>query len=206
MNRILVLAFALMLLPTQYGTAQSMEDLNIQIHGYATQGFLYTTQNNIFTTNSSDGSPAWTEAVISLSSEPMPKLRLAVQTRYFLLGNYGNDISIDFAMVDYKANDWFGLRFGKVKTPWGLFNEIQDIDPSYLWALLPEGIYPIDSRSSFLAHYGGVVYGKVALSKKLGKLEYRAFGGEGIYSPKDGYFVAQAEGGFNLPNNIQGPL
>jgi hypothetical protein len=206
MNCKMILAAALMLSSMQHGIAQSLEDLNIQIHGYATQGFLYTTANNIFTTNSSDGSPAWTDAVISLSSEPLPKLRIAVQARYFLLGNYGNNISVDYAMVDYRANDRFGLRFGKVKTPWGLFNEIQDVDPSYLWALLPEGIYPIDSRSSFLAHYGGVVYGTIAFSKRLGKLEYRAFGGEGVYSAQDGYFSPEAEAGFNLPNNIQGPL
>jgi hypothetical protein len=36
------------------GYAQSLEELNIQVHGYATQGFLYTTNNNIFTTNSSE--------------------------------------------------------------------------------------------------------------------------------------------------------
>ena len=64
MNRILVGAIALILgaIPA---SAQSLEDLNIQIHGYATQGFLYTTNNNIFTTSSSDGSPAWTEAVVN---------------------------------------------------------------------------------------------------------------------------------------------
>jgi hypothetical protein len=46
------------------GKCTSLEDLNIQIHGYATQGFLYTTNNNWNTTTSSDGSPAGTEAVV----------------------------------------------------------------------------------------------------------------------------------------------
>jgi len=59
--------------------AQSLDDLNIQIHGYATQGFLYTSENNIFTTHSSDGSPAWSEAVVNVTSQPIPKLRVAVQ-------------------------------------------------------------------------------------------------------------------------------
>jgi hypothetical protein len=186
--------------------AQSLEDLNIQIHGYATQGFLYTTKNNIFTTESSNGSPAWTEAVVNVSSQPTSKLRIGFQGRYFLLGNYGDAITLDWASADYKASDKFGVRFGKVKTPWGLFNEIQDIDPAYMWVLLPESIYPIDSRSSYLTHYGGVIYGTIAGGQRFGKLEYRAFGGEGDYSAKDGYFVAQAEAGFNLPNGIHGPL
>src|ERR1035438_3562454 len=50
--------------------AQSIDDLNIQIHGYATQGFVYTNQNNIFTMNSTNGSPAWTEAVMNVGAQP----------------------------------------------------------------------------------------------------------------------------------------
>jgi hypothetical protein len=206
MKRVIVTVCSCFLAAALPGHAQSLEDLNIQLHGYATQGFLYTTNNNIFTTHSEDGSPAWTDAVINISAQPTPKLRIAFQGRYFLLGNYGNAISLDWAAADYRADDRFGVRFGKVKTPTGLFNEIQDIDPSYLWALLPESVYPIDNRSSYLTHYGGVVYGTIALSRRYGKFEYRAFGGEGLYTDKDGYFIAQAEAGFNLPNNIKGPL
>src|SRR3984957_18906082 len=127
MKKILVGAITLALGAGTQGFAQSLEDLNIQIHGYATQGFLYTTNNNILTTSSSNGSPAWTEAVVHLSSQPTRKLRIAVQARYFLLGNFGNAFTLDYAFADYKANDRCGVRFGKVKTPAGLFNEVQDI-------------------------------------------------------------------------------
>jgi hypothetical protein len=181
---------------------QSLDDLNIQIHGYATQGFLYTTQNNIFTTKSSDGSPEWTEAVVNISAQPMPKLRVGVQGRYFLLGNFGDAITLDWAAADYKANNQFGARFGKVKTPSGLFNETQDIDPSYIWSLLPQGIYPITSRNSILAHYGGVVYGTLKLGPQLGKLEYRGWGGEREIEANDGYWVTQQEEGLNLVNGV----
>lgn len=186
--------------------AQSLDDLNIQIHGYTTQGFLYSTHNNWNTTNSSDGSPAWTEAVLNLTSQPTPKLRMGVQARYFLLGNYGNNITLDWASADYKANDKIGIRFGKVKTPWGLFNEVQDIDPSYIWSLLPQGVYPLTSRNSLLTHYGGVVYGAIKLTPRAGKIEYRAWAGEGHYPGDDGYFVSFVESGFTLPNGISGPL
>jgi hypothetical protein len=189
------------------GYAQSLDDLNIQIHGYVTQGFLYTTNNNIFTTNSSNGSAALMEAVVNISAQPIPKLRIAVQGRYFLLGNYGDAITLDWAMGDYKVDDRFGVRFGQVKTPWGLFNETQDIDPSYIWSLLPQSIYPILSRDSFLSHYGGVVYGTFKLSPKLGKIEYRGWGGEGLYGSDDGLFLNQVESGINLPDDgIKGPL
>jgi len=206
MKRVLVGTLALLLSAIHPALAQSLDDLNIQIHGYATQGFLYTTQNNIFTTTSSDGSPAWTEAVVNIGAQPAAALHFTVQGRYFLLGNYGNTLTLDYATADYKGSDNWGVRVGKVKTPWGLFNEIQDIDPSYLWALLPQGIYPLSSRNSILTHYGGVVYGSVKLPPKFGKLEYRGYGGEGIYAGDDGYFVNQAEAGFQLPNGIRGTL
>jgi hypothetical protein len=203
MNRIIIGALALVFGAVPM-SAQSLEDLNIQIHGYATQGFLYTTQNNIFTTSSSNGSPAWTEAVINVGAQPTPKLHVGVQARYFLLGNFGNSITLDWAAADYKANDKFGVRFGKVKTPSGLFNETQDIDPSYIWSLLPQGVYPITSRNSILAHYGGVVYGSLKLGPSLGKLEYRGWGGERVIGTDDGYFVNQREAGLNLPNGLAG--
>jgi hypothetical protein len=205
MNRLLVGAMALALGVTP-ATAQSLEDLNIQIHGYATQGFLYTTNNNILTTSSSNGSPAWTEAVVNVGAQPIPKLRVGVQARYFLLGNIGNAITLDWAAADYKLDERFGARLGKVKTPAGLFNEIQDIDPGYLWSLLPQGIYPITSRNSILAHYGGVAYGTLKLGPNLGKLEYCGWGGERAIGSGDGYLLSQREEGITLPNGLNGIL
>jgi hypothetical protein len=202
MKRLMIALLGGLLGTAMQGSAQSLDDLNIQLHGYATQGFLYTTNNNILTTSSSDGSPAWTEAVVNLSSTPVSGLRVAVQARYFLLGNYGNAITLDFASADYKPTESFGVRFGKVKTPSGLFNEIQDIDPSYLWSLLPQSVYPISSRNSLLAHYGGVVYGTLKLAPKLGKLEYRGWGGEESIGPNDGYFVTDREQGIVFPNGL----
>jgi hypothetical protein len=198
------LALAALVAATVSMPAQSLEDLNVQIHGYATQGFLYTTKNNILSMNSSDGSPSWTEAVVNVSSLPIPKLRIAVQARYFLLGNYGNAITLDWASADYKVNDRIGFRFGKVKIPWGQFNEIQDIDPAYLWCLLPQSVYPITSRNSYLAQYGGVVYGTFGLPSGLGKMEYRGWSGENTLVADDGALLFPRENGTSFPNGLSG--
>jgi hypothetical protein len=84
--------------------------------------------------------------------------------------------------------------------PFGLYNEIQDIDPSYLWSLLPQSVYPITSRNGTLTLYGGAVYGAVSmegmgLPKKLGKLEYRGWSGLVSLPTDDGYFVPLVEAG-----------
>lgn len=205
MNRWLIGAIVVALGAVSAG-AQSLDDLNIQIHGYATQGFLYSTQNNIFTTNSSEGSPAWTEGVANLNAQPEPKLRIGAQGRYFLLGNYGNSITLDWAVGDYKVNEWLGIRVGKVKTPSGLFNETQDVDPVHVWSLLPQAIYPIGSRTTLLAHYGGVVYGTVKPVQQLGKFDYRIFGGLRAVPSGDGILLAPTEAGYSYPNGTQGAL
>ena len=184
--------------------AQSLEDLNIQLHGYATQGFAYTSANNMLTMSTSNGSPAWMEAVVNVTSTPIPKLRIGVQARYGLMGNLGNAITLDWAAADYKVNDMFGVRVGKVKTPVGLFNEVQDIDPGFNWVLLPQSVYPIESRNSMLAHYGGVVYGTFKLGSKAGKLEYRGYGGQRQLASNDGYLLLMYEEGIILPNGLSG--
>jgi hypothetical protein len=184
--------------------AQSLEDLKIQIHGYATQGMVYTTNNNWNTMDTSDVSAAWSEAVLNITSQPQAKLRVGAQGRYFLLGKYGNALSLDWASGDYKVNEKFGIRAGKVKTPMGLQNESQDIDPAFLWSLLPQSVYPIASRNSTLAHYGAVGYGTIRLGSRGGKLDYRVWGGERVLAGNDGYFQGFIDQGMSLPNGMSG--
>ena len=203
MKRIL-LGLAIAAASTLTAPSQSIDDLNIQFHGYATQGFLYSTANNFFTTKSSNGSPAWDEAVVNLTAQPTPKLRIGVQARYFLLGNLGNAITLDWAAADYKASDLFGARFGKVKTPSGLFNDIQDIDPSYQWALLPQTIYPLMSRNSLLAHYGGVVYGISSWEPRAANWSIAAGAVSGCFRAPKGTFSTRPKMGLHYPMAWEG--
>ncbi|HEV2647260.1 MAG TPA: hypothetical protein VGU46_12920 [Acidobacteriaceae bacterium] len=200
----LVIAAAVVMATASFAPAQEVDDLNIQVHGYVTQGFVYTTHNNWNTTDSTDGSPAWSEAVVNVSAQPDPRLHIAVQGRYFLLGTLTNQITLDWAQFDYKRNDYFGVRAGKVKTPMGIFNETQDIDPAQLWILLPQSIYPLASRNSDLSIYGGVAYGSVRMGGHMGKLQYRAFGGERVLASNDGYFQNLRDAGLTVPNGISG--
>lgn len=184
--------------------AQSLEDLNIEMHGYATQGFVYTSQNNWNTLSSTSGSSAWTDVVLNVTAQPTPKLRIGAQGRYFLLGDFGNEITLDWASGDYKVNDRFGVRFGKVKTPMNLFNELQDIDPALMWSMLPQSVYPLASRNTLLAHEGGVAYGSLDGGKNFGSVNYRAWAGERIVSASDGFFKPLRDLGATVPNGVSG--
>jgi hypothetical protein len=205
MKRILMGAIALAVAAIP-ATAQSFDDMKIQFHGFATQSFTKSQNNNWNTMQTSDGSAAWTEAVVNVSSTPYPKLRIAFQARYFMLGTIGNSISLDWAAADYKVNEKVGVRVGKVKTPAGMLNEAQDIDPSQQWILMPQGIYSIASRNSTLSHYGGVFYGTAAIGESAGKLQYRTYAGQRVINGNDGLYQALRDKGLSLPNGSVGPM
>ena len=199
------MALAAVLSATAAAHAQSVNRLNLQVHGFATQSGIYDTQNNWNTTNSTDGSAAWTEAVVSVSATPQAKLRIGAQGRFDRLGQFGSLVSFDWAQVDFKWNDHFGVRGGKVKEPNGLLDESQDIDPAYLWVLLPQSIYPISSRDTILAIYGGLFYGNVSVGERMGKVEYQFFGGERVVPSSDGFlYDAEREMGLSIPSGLRG--
>ncbi len=161
------------------GVTVHAQDLDsLQIHGFVTQGMLYSTQNNYIIADTSDGSFDWTEAALTITDRPTPKLRIGIQLHYYRFSDLGsNSPIVDWALGDYQVTPYFGIRAGKVKTPFGLFNDTQDIDPVLLWSLLPQSAYANDNRAIFLAHYGGEVYGSVSPKALGGKISYRFFGG-----------------------------
>jgi hypothetical protein len=163
-------------------------DRAVQVHGFASQGFVYTDQNNWLTTHSSQGSGAFTDFGANVSVQVTDKLRIGAQAYDHNLGNLGEwHPSLDWAFADYRFKTWLGIRGGKVKTVIGLYNDTQDLEFLHPFALLPQSIYPIDLRDSTIAHTGGDVYGKISLGKKLGSLSWTGYAGQRQDSHYGGY-------------------
>jgi len=174
--------------------AQNLAD--IEIHGFATQGFLFSSHNNYLTMQSSAGSLQWTDGAVSFTDSLTDKLRVGIQLHMYQLGELGGpNVQVDWASGDYRANDHFGFRAGKLKTPLGLFNDSQDVDAAFLWILLPQSVYPIDNKSTFLSHVGGEVYGGLPLGSRAGKLEYRGYAGQNSLDLTGGYIKQFADFG-----------
>jgi hypothetical protein len=129
-----------------------------------------------------------------------------VQGRYMLLGTQTNVLSVDWAQADLRWKEQLSFRAGKVKTPAGLLNESQDIDPAQLWIELPNSIYSIASRNSTLSHDGGVVYGTIPLGKARGKAVFHVYGGERGLLGSDGLFQPLRDKGITLPDGASGPM
>lgn len=177
---------------------------NLQIHGFATQGFLYSSNNNYLTMKSSSGSLQWTEGAISINDAVTDKLRVGIQVHMYQMGEIGGpNLLVDWASGDYKVTDNLGFRAGKIKLPMGLFTESQDVDSLFLWVMLPQANYPDDNRDFDLAVLGGEVYGRLNLGER-GHVLYRGYVGESRLDANGGYVLQLSEYGMTFPTPPSG--
>jgi hypothetical protein len=161
----------------------------VQVHGFLSQGYVHTDENNWLTMNTTgQGSAAMTDMGLNMSSQLNDKLRVGAQVYDRNLGQLGQwHPSLDWALVDYRFRNWFGIRAGKVKTTLGLYNDTQDLDFTHVFALLPQGVYPTDIRDTTLAHSGADFYGSFPARHHWGDISYTAYGGHRSDSVYSGY-------------------
>lgn len=186
-------------LEAQFNISQfTVDGYTVQVHGFASQGFALSNQNNYLTMDTSKGSFRFTDGGLNMSTNLTSKLRVGAQVYDREIGQLGGGrISLDWAYADYKFNDWFGVRAGKVKTALGLYNDTQDAESLSTWALLPQSIYPTDLRSQLIAHTGVDLYGQVGM-KKAGSLSYTVYGGRRTNDTRSGYYFNTQDTGIPL--------
>jgi hypothetical protein len=162
------------------------DPLGVEIHAFVSQGFMFSTENN-YLTRSTDGSFEFTEAAINFTKPLTDEFRVGMQLFSRKLGPGGSYVPVfDWYYLDYRVTDWFGMRAGRLKIPFGLYNESNDVDAARVPVLLPQSIYPDHHRDLLFAVTGGELYGMLSLGGG-GQLEYRAYGGT---FPLDGAAVA----------------
>ncbi len=147
------------------GTPLAAVELDsIQIHGFISQGYYRTTQTDWYGSSQDAGSFAFNEAAINASAQPLDSLRLGVQLLARDFGDSGNNrIEIDWAFADWRAAARSGLKVGRFKMPYGLYNESRDLDFDHPTVFLPEVIYLPQLRDYTLALNGAMVYSGVDL-------------------------------------------
>jgi hypothetical protein len=149
----------------------------VDVHAFVSQGYIQSTDNQ-YLAKSKRGSFEFTEVGVTLTRAISDKLRVGVQLFTRDLGPIGNyRARFDWFDLDYRFADWFGVRAGRTKLPFGLYNETSDIDAARIPVLLPQSVYPTASRDYLLAQTGVEVYGYVRLGADGGALDYRLFGG-----------------------------
>jgi hypothetical protein len=156
--------------------------LPLEVHGFLSQGFIKSTANN-YLADSKQGSFAFTEVGINFTKDLTDRMRTGVQLFARNLGSIGNySAQFDWFYLDYRVADWFGIRVGRTKLPYGLYNETSDVDVARVPVLLPQSVYPTEDRDYLLAQNGGEIYGFVPIGA-AGELNYRAYGGTLFIDP-----------------------
>jgi len=139
---------------------------NLQLHGFFSQSWLKTTDNNVFgQSGSASGSFDSREIGVNGSMRPMTNLLVSVQglSRWAGEGSEGN-FRLDYGFLDYTfftgEASQLGARLGRMKTPLGFYNDTRDVPFTRPSILLPQSIYFDRTRKLALAADGGHLYGE----------------------------------------------
>ena len=137
---------------------------DVQVHGFLSQGFIKTTDNRFFG-DSDDGSTEFTELGVNASFRATPSVLLSGQ----LLSRRAGDMYDGSPTIDYGLLDWnivntqessYGLMFGRIKNPLGLYNETRDVAFTRPSIFLPQQVYFDKVRNLLLSADGAQVYGR----------------------------------------------
>ena len=164
-------------MPEQVRAIELTDD--IQLHGFLTQGYFLTSDNMLFGTSDSGGSFDFTEAGLNASWTPTTDLRLAGQALFRRAGaGHEHDMELDFGLLDYtilSTSDYLlGMRLGRFKNPFGLYNDTRDVLFTRPTILLPQSIYLERTRDLSLSADGGLIYGEYRSSLGNTSLELGA--------------------------------
>jgi len=142
---------------------------DLQIHGFAGQSYILTSDNDVFGNSDAGGSFGFTEAGLNASARLSPKLQLSSQ---MLSRRAGQGTSatprLDYAVLDYRAYshemNQFGIRVGRLKNPFGFYNDTRDVPFTRPSIMLPQSIYFDRTRNFGLSGDSVQVYGENAIS------------------------------------------
>lgn len=179
---------------------------SVEVHAFASQGFILSHDNDYLANDTTHGSFQFSELGVNLTKSLGDRFRAGLQLFAQDLGPTGNyNVRADWFYLDYRVTNWLGLRAGRVKIPFGLYNESADVDSARAAVLLPQSVYPIENRNYLLAQTGGELYGFADLGA-AGGLDYRAYGGtifvDATQTPGSPYVIQS----YNVPYLTGGRL
>jgi len=135
----------------------------IQVHGFASQAVVNTSDNRFFG-NSPSTSFDFTELGVNASYQASPRLLFSGQILARRAGEmYDGTPSLDYGLMDFSfvsdAEKRLGVRIGRIKNPFGLYNETRDVPFTRPGIFLPQVIYYDKIRNVLLSYDGAMFYG-----------------------------------------------
>lgn len=150
----------------------------LQLHGFLSQALVITDRNDFFGPSSSGGgSLKYTEIGANASLRPHQDVLIAAQVLSRRAGGDGSDAKpeLDYGLVDYQMvsnqRRTFGLQAGRIKNPFGFYNQTRDVAFTRPSILLPQSIYFDRTRSLGLAGDGVTLYHEERLNSGALRLQ-----------------------------------
>lgn len=193
------------MLAAQGARAESPVDTlpeTVQVHGFASQTLIHTTDNRFFGESDDGVSTDFRELGVNATWRAHPNLTLAGQllSRSAGEGDQG-ELRLDYGFAHYnrvlgEQGQW-SLLAGKTKLPYGLYNDTRDVAFTRPSILLPQSIYFDRSRDLVM----GITGAQLQASWALGSGEIRAQIASGQSEVDDknieyAFFLADRPGGF----------
>jgi len=177
--------FLLLISPIVVADEQQSWLGRIQLHGFASQALVFTTDNNFYG-DSEHGSADFTELGINASMQLFPKVRAAGQLLSRHAGNMDNGSPhLDYALFDINLisseKGRLGAYLGRIKNPIGLYNETRDVAHTRQGVFTAQAIYFDKVRDLILSSDGIQFYSEYFLPS--GNLIFQA--GVGYPIPDD---------------------
>jgi len=127
------------------GPLKAGTDDHVHLHGFVSQAMLYSTGNNYYG-KSRDGSTDFMEAGLYGHYRLTPKSFLSAQITTRDAGTTDNgSVELDYLFADIKAlensSSDLGLRIGRVRNSYGLYNDTRDVLFTRPSILMPQAIY-----------------------------------------------------------------
>ncbi len=149
----------------------------LNINGFISQGYLHTNHND-YLADTKCGTFDFNELGLNLGYQASDSIRLGAQILSRNLGVDGNNkLTFGYAYGDYNLNRYLGVRLGKVRIPYGLYNQSRDVDMLRTGVFLPNAIYHDEFYMFFSAFYGVSIYGELPLGN-VGSMEYEVYKGK----------------------------
>ncbi|SEQ57937.1 Phosphate-selective porin [Amphritea atlantica] len=189
--------------------ASDSENHNLSVNGFLTQGFFYTDQNNLYGESSDNGSFDFHEIAVNSAYRFTPKLRGALQIMSRQAGNVDNgELKLDYALLDYRFNDSVekavGVRAGRLKIPFGFYNETRDVAFTRPSIMLPQSLYFDQARDLELSIDGVILYSSLEVPGGWLDLDLLYGSPQTDTNVEYAYFAFDAPGKLNDSDGVMG--
>jgi hypothetical protein len=135
----------------------------LQLHGFLSQGAVITSDNNFLGQSNKQVSPDFREIGVNASLRPTSDVQLSAGLLSHTAGATDNgELRLDYGLIDWTVSSneqgRSGIRLGRVKNAYGLYNKTRDVPFTRPSILLPQSIYFERTRNVTVASDGAELY------------------------------------------------